>query len=436
MESVDISLDPEDGAEDNQLKVDVFSSKLFEVRTIPQREVDSHLMKEASGLEPDQFVVSSWALPIIPKPQDKGYNHRVRLAPDNVNLKFFGHPIYWIDPRITKRRRGESDNYWAVRMYYVIFALGLWESPLGKPRWVSYPSTFDQVRGYTVDQFHEYHGRGAPECIFDQVKILTEEDYLVEPDEVERVIQATINELENRTSERYAQFIDDQLTALERAAQVLGVNKGTSVEDMERFPSSIWSQVLEPQVTRLMEEYGERLDRNSSISSMVRPVYEIVNDCSSLLQGIDRIITLLTIPVLGDMETNESEYARYQTLLSISLSKNDRRSNFYNFKPLVREMFDKEGSEIAVKLYQALTSYFDDSHRRLQFALINFHRRSAGKEVYSSSEEYRKDVEMRHFEDKVPVSSGTSPDTDSSPRWDLGEYGSRRERIRHERNGS
>lgn len=425
MESIDIDLDTEDeGSGTTELKVDVFSSKLFDIRSVPQRVVESRLMEEASGLTPDQFVMGSWALPIIPRPFDREYSTKVRLAPENVNLSFFGHPIYWIDPKITERRMGESDNHWLVRMFYVIFALGLWENPLTNPRWINYPKTVEGVRGYTNDHFHEYQARGAPDCIFDQVKILGESDYLINPDEVERVVSKTIDEMEDRTSESYAEFVQDQITALERASEILGVNHGSSVEGIEQWPNSIWSQVLEPRISELLESYGDRLDQDRTVSDLVRPLYEVVGDCSTLLISIDMIISLLTIPVISEVGKDDSEYARYQTLMAISVHENEKRKEFYDFIPLARTLFDDHGAKHAVKLYQALTRYFDDAHRRLQFSLINFTRRSEGKETYSSLDQYDKDIELRHFV--------TPPSEDAESSSPSG-FESRRERIAREK---
>ena len=85
--------------------------QLFRVSTIHEMVAMRVLMEDESGLAQrrNEFVENPWGFPYVPVPRFRRANTAgLRLAPEHISFEWFGHPIYWIDPELTRFREEEK----------------------------------------------------------------------------------------------------------------------------------------------------------------------------------------------------------------------------------------------------------------------------------------------------------------------------------------
>jgi len=93
-----------------------------DLRLVDEASIDAATAEYARrwGVPPDGVVTNTVGLPFLPHPD---HRHTDGVPP---------HPIYDLDPVLSRRREGESDNEWTARMLGELDARGLFEPVTGR----------------------------------------------------------------------------------------------------------------------------------------------------------------------------------------------------------------------------------------------------------------------------------------------------------------
>lgn len=353
------------------------NDSLAEVRPFRHNTIQETLMirvsmMRVSNLYPYQFVESAWGFPVIPLPDDrekKDGSPGLLRAPQNLSIRYVGHPIFWIDPKLTDMSSHEAANRhdWSVRMYYLIMALGLW-SP-GGSSWLNAP----HVKGirYNNTDFHNFiHGHTS---VLDEV-MFTESDLLVPMEEVEKSTQMTIEKLARIEAESRADYHDQQTEAYEKANRLLS-------------PDNLrWSK-LEDTIQELSVRLGEAIHNDDPVSVYVEPIYETKRRVVAILSMMETLNVILSTPSTRDFNVSPDVYAG---LVSVYKTYNDNiaQGGYDNdLSAVLDQMFDNNGTvhpkEFA-RYHEKASALHMDAWRRLKLSTVNFTRWQNGLGPYMS----------------------------------------------------
>ena len=348
--------------------VDLTSSKPFHITPTPRKIALAQLFSERTGLKTNQFAMNSWGFPPIPIPDFKYGNGVVRQAPRELKSEFMGHPIFWIDPELTRMREDESRDVWSIRMYYLILAFGMWSNTEISAEWVNYP----RIKGIQWDQsdVDAYHHIGNPPTIFDRVEFLTGKDLLVSAEEMTRVFGLTITSITESVKSETMHYTNLQVEALRAAKQVLGwkmdENLPHELPVELGLPDSIWESKSKNEVISALDAYVNlKLRPGQNTPREVADVYEYMNavmdEITVILMSTDYVIGMLSIPANVNA-VDESSYSSWISLLNMTLHSNDDRSKFYDFRPMINEMMNGEKAQLyyAGKTHDDLAEISDD----------------------------------------------------------------------------
>lgn len=340
----------------------------FRLSTLREMIVSRLVFMKSTGLEFSDFSENPWGFPFIPYPA----SNPSRL-PENIDPSWLGHPIFWIDPKITEPTEDEKIDpaRWSVRMFFVIMALQLWDESDNRIDW------FDAISARGVepvkDDFQSY--RVGADSDLDTV-FWDATDMVIPYEQVLRESERAIKRCTDLQRSEWTRFRTEQITAYADGVRIL--KDESAFQERQEILASVRYQF-----TQRVEEKGIRAD-------LVDPAIESVNKIASLLGNMDRVSLILNSSTYRESADDQVAYGQVAGMLSqyqTTVVDNGYRDTLTE---LVGRMFDldqyEEGIQFA-ELEGTVESLYLDAFRRVQVAVVNFLRTERGETPYGSYEE-------------------------------------------------
>lgn len=357
------------------------------VRVLSTKEVAAITAKfrSQSDLLRDQFVVSSFAYPTMPKPfVRRGYN-QVRIAPKEVNKKYFGHPIYWIEPGLTEQRSNERNQEWLIRMFYLIDGLGYWQE---NGSFIDFLDVNDfSFRSAQIEAYHNISELNAETNGFG---LLDETDLQgVTLEEVEEKTKEAITRCSEIEQNENIKMLQAQAFQYSFAKNILGPevrNWASSPTDKGSF----WDTAVLPKIADINSEYDRRAEEgNTIVSDLLASTKSLVKDIEVVIERINTASSILALPVQAAARgASASRISLLATMLSSANSENNlRRTKFAKLDEAVKESFTAHGNtgisgfEPVIK---AMEELYKESWNSLKFNFINYDNYRNNDTVYAT----------------------------------------------------
>lgn len=368
------------------------------------------VMEENSSLSRKQMAMNSWGFPIIPIPEIRGDSGgRLRLAPTNVSDSYIGHPIYWIDPELTKfDSRNESEESWSIRMFYLILGMGYWTEDL---KWYSFLDVNDLPQ--TRMDIDRYHISGNPHTPYDEVPLLSKDDLKVTPEDVDEAHILALDTCSKMLSAQAQDYQETQRKALKGAVAILGTNFRSHECDIES-PNGLWLKGVWPVLSNINDEYARRVPESGEflpLSDLFDPAIDAFKSFQEILTKMDSITALLSVPVIRNAEVNSVAFAQVSSYLALATSQAEYRRERYKFTDRVAAAFSSNREYGAMlKLVKESFNTYSNCWHRLRLATLNYHQLVHGESAFSSYEEamtylvenaYQNDTELNLDEIKM-----------------------------------
>ena len=294
----------------------------------------------ATGLEREQFAMNSWGFPIIPIPEKRVMGDRIRLAPQNLKSGFLGHPIYWIDPELTKwDRDDEPEEHWSIRMYFLILSFGLW-GVRGSRNWVNYPATLHLPNVDITDEsvIEAYHQSNMPRCRFDDIPLLQEEDMRIPQQQWKREFEGTIAECSRILDGQVNDFYAKQMAALANALDVFGSNVDLRDRRVSPVnPGGWWMREVHPEAMRVGDRYQRAL-REGSVSSLEKPMRELSEKVRVQMQIMAQSIAILMVPIIRTATTESEAFSEMLTFYRIGVLESSTTEGMWDYSSYIETM--------------------------------------------------------------------------------------------------
>lgn len=343
---------------------------------------------DRTGLSREQFAVNQWGLPFIPIPFVRTGYGNVRIAPKNVSVSFFGHPIYWIEPELTKRRPNEGEQEWCIRMFFLIDAFGYWTEEV---EFID----FLKVNGFSYDdaQIQTYHRIPDQNAETNKFPLLDESDLDTSLAEV----QANYDEMLARCfiiqKEESMKMLQKQGIQYSFAKRALGENihKWTvSYDDSD----GVWYRVFFTRLSAIAEEYNSRAEKGDEIvSDLLRETREIYDGFVDVVNRYYHATSILELPVkasISGLPGGSSRISYIASAMSLANSKNNaRKVVFEGIDDAIKKSFGRgnagEGGYDVI--IESMASIYNVAWNRLRLAFINYDRLRRGEEIFASNME-------------------------------------------------
>lgn len=382
-----------------------------EIRVLSTREVyalTEHFSKR-TGLSRTQFAVNGWGFPFIPVPEVRVAYNNIRTAPRNVIASFFGHPIYWIDPELTKRRDGEGEQEWCIRMFFLIDGMGYWTKNV---EFID----FLKVNDFSFDpkQIETYHRIADQGCETDDYYLLDESSLDFPLEQVEKnYINAKkrmflIQEQESR------EMLKSQARQYEFARKAIGPHSrkwSTSYSDS----SGIWARKFVPALGDIATEYNRRYrEGDQMVSDLQKRARNISDTLTDVISRYNHATSVLEIPVKSSIKGRPGGSARI-SYLATSMSAANQRDNLRKtlLDPIEKGMRSAFASGNAGEggfdpVIRAMEDVYSISWNRLRLALVNYDSLRNGEELFSSIVELQSALQSVSTDGRLTAGSGLS----------------------------
>ena len=369
--------------------------QLFRLRTRLEVHHSSLAFGRLSGLTPDQYVVSRWGFPTMPKPEPRRASGRVRLGPANLRDDFIGHPLFWIDPTLTSRNQSETRQDWCVRMYYLLCHLGLWR----QNSWVDFPRSrgvelsVADLEGYRMRQNPAIATDGRANCAF-----LTDAD-------LHGGIQAYRSDVKGALAKivLLRQAIESEIEnrfqlALRTVEELVGPDDVAT--DADRVsPESLgayWSGAVEPRLDQLVRSYEAAIAPDQlqpgRISELVDLALEIADQVQSDLSRLRASTHQLALPVLQRMADSETSAAVPDAYLD---DLDGRRSYSDEVAQILAAALDRRSKQALLEAERKVIALFARARCALRLAYVNFRLAEVGLPPFLNEEALSFDLTVR-----------------------------------------
>ena len=358
------------------------------VRILSTLELNAMIEKYSisSGLSRKQFSVNAWGFPFIPNPEVRREYNNVRTAPRGVSVSFFGHPIYWIEPELTKRLENEGEQEWCIRMFFLIDAMGYWDK---KCNFID----FLKVNDFSFDnaQIETYFRIADQNCETDSYALLSSKNMDVTHSELNKKWKDEIVrcfEIQDRKSK---EVLKNQSENYKTAKGIIGENIYSWFKSFDE-ENSIWANKFQPNLDSISSEYNSRSKSgNNIVSDLYRRTNEVCNDLEKFIETYNKVSSVLEIPVQVSIRGNLGGAARISLMasyMSIASSKDNIRKGV--IKKVRKEMNKAlvESGNIGENGFDsvigAMQEVYSSSWNRLWLALVNYNNLREGKEIFGS----------------------------------------------------
>lgn len=384
-----------------------------DVRVLSTKEIAaiSSKFRLKSGLSKEQFVVSSFGYPTMPKPEvRKGYG-QVRIAPKNVSKPYFGHPIYWIDPEITEQRKDERNQEWLIRMFYLIDGLGYWHE---NGAFVDFLDVQDF--SFSDAQIETYHNISELNAETNNFSLLDETD----------LRGVTLEEINEKTKDAVAKcmaiernenikMLQEQGYQYEFAKNILGSN----VRDWSSAATDsggYWSERILPPLAKIAATYDYRAQNNDTIiSDLLKETKEIVSNIEDVIMKMNTASSILSLPVQSAVKgVSSARISLMSTMLSIANSENNmRKTKFAKIESAIDEALRDHGNT-GVKGYDIVVHTIEEIYKEawnsLKFNFINFDNYRNHEPIYATLMEMNSSLQRIAMSDSGVIHSAFGED--------------------------
>lgn len=343
------------------------------------------VFRELTGLHRSQFAVSTFGYPMIPKPVPRFTGETYRLAPENVANSFLGHPIYWIDPQLTEQQPEESEEAWAVRMFYLIDALGMWDEDAN---FIDYLD----VNGYSFaeEQINSYHYVNDRKCESDDYPLLDKSDFRVSVEDLDEMyVEAMSRIAEIQTIETERLWLQ-QVQAYKIAKIVIGDDeRNWSLE--YNSDGSQWNTRFEGGLRKLAEVYNDRARKGDpKHSDITDPTIQLADQLKTMVASFHECASILDLPVRASLIQGRAHISFLASVMrAADHADNQRWETFAVIDKAIEESLG--GGITGVGGYDPIIRAMRDVYRegwdRLRLALINYDNYREDKPVYATTQE-------------------------------------------------
>lgn len=387
-----------------------------EIRVLSTREVYAltENFSKKSRLSRNQFAVNGWGFPFIPVPEVRSAYNNVRTAPKNIIPSFFGHPIYWIDPELTKRRDGEGEQEWCIRMFFLIDGMGYWT------RNVEFID-FLKVNEFSFDpkQIETYHRISDQGCETDDYHLLDEDSLDFPLEQVEENYKMArkrtflIQERESR------EMLRSQARQYDFAIKAIGPHSrkwSTSYSES----TGVWARKFVPALDKIATEYNERHKKGEQIvSDLQKKARNISDNLSDVVRRYNHATSVLEIPVKSAIKGRPGGSARI-SYLATSMSAANHKDNLRKtlLKPVDEALVSAFGSGNKGyggfdQVIREMEEVYANAWNRLRLALVNYDSLRDGEELFSSIVELQSALQSVSTDGRLTVGDGLTSILDS-----------------------
>ena len=355
--------------------------QLFRVSTIQEMVAMRVLMEDESGLvqRRNEFVENPWGFPYVPVPRYRRANTPgLRLAPDNISFEWFGHPVYWIDPELTRFREEEAKDptRWAVRMYFLMIATGLMRKEEGRTRWVN----AIRARGinYSEEMWEQYRkGYETPEI--DGVR------WGIEDIEANNL---TIQDVEEATTKALETVAHIQKTVSRRfhTVQSRAFNDGHKIVVSANDKNGRIRTTIS-EASKLTKEIGAAINKGEPVADLVDPLFNNAQSVIDLISEMDRCSMILSAPIIRETVVSRLEYATIATSLHNYEAKLRNDGEQHKITLAAQKLIslnDRTDSEEFLVYQKAVTNALNNSWKKLKLCVTNHLRANQGQTPLSS----------------------------------------------------
>lgn len=347
-----------------------------------------------SNLSPDQYAINNWGFPFIPKPFPRTEYGYLRIAPEEVSKGFFGHPIYWIDPKLTRKRDNERWQEWSIRMFVLIDAMGYWNENL---EFID----FLKIQGFDFSNANiaVYFDNADQRSITDDYKLLDEESIIKHGSSLQQVEERYVDILQ----QCFAIQDYESVKMLERQAEQYNFAKNTALgPDVKKYstaydyPGGVWDSKILPALLKINNEYDQRaLEDNYITSDLLKMTHSIENVLLETVRRYHKAANTLELPLHLRINKYGGESSSYRISAAASMME------IANKKEVVREVQFKEISETILtvlgsgnighgafnNVIQAMSKVYSRAWDRLRLVFVNYDRLREGKPLYATTSE-------------------------------------------------
>lgn len=352
------------------------SMRPFRVSSMSELIMARKAVLQSTGLKLGEFAENAWGFPFIPYPAvGKESIDIYRQVPPGIEFGYVGHPIFWVDPKLTRPTIEEQGDpvRWSVRMFYLLLALGMMD---GKTlRWFNGPAS--KNISYNEADFRNYMA-DYPSSL-DSVKI-TEDDLIFPMSEVNASTAAALESITTLQDDERIRFTQLQRASLREAQGLIN-------------DDPTWNAILKSAI-QLSYATSALSAQNGRISDYVDPLYQLKDQVIEYLGRIESLTLILVVPVLRDAAYTTSMYSKVVSL-SANFESNVVDGQYrISVEEVLTHLFEKGGFREDTADHTILGQVIQQHHaaavQRLTLAVHNFGRAENGMATYGSASE--KDV--------------------------------------------
>lgn len=349
-------------------------------------ELDSGLWRSTENGEDRQYATNSWGFPYLPIPKVRDRSGRIRLAPDNVNPHYLGHPMYWVHPSLTVRGEGEPEESWCIRMYFLLVSLGCYTKD-GK--WVNYLAS----KGYDFTDINVsrdvdgYHIKSNPETVFDSLDddgnpiypLLTEDDLVIPLSEVNDIFNTAIGRCSDNLMAELEAFYTNQELATARVTEVMGSDL-FDMNALPEMPTGLWSKEIEPGYRELSVKYNQIVREHQAAQRPVLIPNSLVDELGAhirktfeVISSMDSVCAILKVPIIRHTETASEAYSLMTTEALLSFKQASIREESYDAQTYLDTVLldDKNPGSIERNIIDPIYDTYVRSWRAMRLTAVN-----------------------------------------------------------------
>lgn len=348
-----------------------------------------------TGLERDQFAINGWGFPFIPLPMKKKEYGRIRNAPRNVSTSFLGHPIYWIEDELTRRRPNEGEQEWCIRMFLLIDALGYWDD---KVEFLD----FLKINDFSFDkaQIDTYHNLVSQECETDLYDMLSVEDIDTSLESVDEEYKRIINKCFAIQEHDSVEVIKRQVREYKFAKSALGEDVLKWSHEYDSGKDSVWSNKFRPHLDVLAREYNKRAEEENPITSdILRETRKIYNAIIKVIMRYNDATTVLDLTVKASIEGTPGGAARLSYIANAMDVANSKKNLLLTELKQIQEEIDyslkagNKGWGSYDKIIKELEVAYQNAWDKMHLAFINYDRLRNNESIFTTKIEMKTELQ-------------------------------------------
>lgn len=370
---------PGEKAEDfiEQMKVfglgssgDLSQVRPFRISTMQETTIMRAVFMKVSGLNSEQFAENPWGFPFVPYPTGNRSASKKRMVtvPENINFDFAGHPIFWIDTRLTAPTRAEAIDpaRWSVRMFYLMLALGLMDPET--LQWVHGP----RGKGVAMSESDLQNHINDFDSPLDKVRY-TAQDLAVPYEEVVAQANVALAQVENLQERQWTVYREEQKRALAEGKAILSGDEA-EWESIEENIRNITNAVVAA-VTK---------GNKGESTALVGPAFDEAERLIQLINRYERLCVILASPVLRAQSRSTSSYTSVATAMQMYNHSVINGGYEEVINKAVEQLFDATSLDVDqfVIFSNTAANLYLDVHRRLDLGVENFELVENGEQPY------------------------------------------------------